>query len=108
MCDDVVPHFHMEKRRSSAGTGRDSSDQTISRQFDWRETLPSIAVVRLLSVAMNCEPTAIDPLGERIDTDALDRLLLSMDDRSKLEFTHLGLSIHLYGDGTATVELEGC
>ena len=98
----------MEKNGPNAGMKRNRSDHTISKQFDWHETPPSVAVVRLLSVAMNCDPTAIDPLGGTTDPDALDRLLLSMDEGSKVAVTHLGLTVFLYGDGTAAVEPKGC
>jgi hypothetical protein len=88
---------------TKTNVGRDRTDETISRQFDWAETPPSVAVVRLISVAMNCDPTAIEPLGESVDPEALDRLLQSMDEGAKLQFTHLCLSILLCGDGTASV-----
>ncbi|MDS0282857.1 HalOD1 output domain-containing protein [Haloarcula onubensis] len=97
----------MENRSSGVNVGVDGTGERISREFDWSETPPSVAVVRLLSVATNSDPTAIDPLGETVDPDALDRLLPSMDDGSKLEFTHRRLSVFLHGDGTAAVEPTG-
>jgi|GEM_PF-2146788 hypothetical protein len=97
----------MENTSSGVDVGWDGSNQRISRQFDWNETPPSVAIVRLLSVAMNCDPIDIDPLGETVDPDALDRLLPSMDAGSKLQFSHCHLSVSLCGDGTATVESEG-
>jgi len=96
----------MENTSSGVDVGWDGTGQRISREFDWSETPPSVAVVRLLSVAMNCDPTAVDPLGETVDPDALDRLLPSMDDGSELEFTHRRLSVRLHGDGRAAVEPE--
>ena len=57
---------------------------------------------------LRCDPTAIEPLGKTVDPDALNRLLLSMDDSSKVEFTYGCLSVLLYGDGTAAVEPDGC
>ena len=98
----------MENSRSDVGRRVDRTEQTISKEFDWHETPPSVAVVRLLSVALNRDPTAIKPLGETVDPDALNRLLLSMDDSSKVEFTYHCLSVLLYGDGTAAVEPDGC
>ena len=96
----------MENSSSRVGVGRDGTGQTISRSFDWRETPPSVAVVRLLSVATDSDPTAIEPLGETVDPDALDRLLLSMDEESRLEFTYDCLSVSLHGDGTIAAEPE--
>ncbi|MFC6757551.1 HalOD1 output domain-containing protein [Halomicroarcula sp. GCM10025894] len=80
----------------------------MSKTFDWSETPPSVAVVRLLSVATNSDPTAVEPLAEAIDPDALDRLLPSMDADSHLEFTHSCFAVSLYGDGRVAVEPEDC
>ena len=98
----------MEKSGSGTNKRWDDVDQTISKQFDWNETPPSVAVVRLLSVAVNSDPTVIEPLAKSVDPDALDRLLPSMDEGSRLQFSHRCLSVLLYGDGTATVEPGGC
>ena len=96
----------MEKRSPGANRGCSGAERTISTQFDWSETPPSVAAVRLLSVASNADPTAIEPLGETVDPDTLDRLVPSMGAESKLAFTHHCLSVVLYGDGTATVAPE--
>ena len=93
----------MTNSGSGGNVGREGTEQTISRQFDWGETSPSTAAIRIISVAMNCDPTAVDPLAETVDPDALDRLLRSMDDGGELEFTHLAFSILLYADGTVSV-----
>ncbi|MBX0284717.1 hypothetical protein EGH22_00100 [Halomicroarcula sp. F28] len=97
----------MENSSSRVDGGR-GTGQTISKTFDWSETPPSVAVVRLLSVATNADPTEVEPLAETVDPDALDRLVPSMDAESHLEFTHCCLSILLYGDGRAAVESEDC
>jgi len=72
------------------------------------ETPPSVAVVRLLSVAKDCDPTAVEPLAATVDPDALDRLLQSIDSGEKIQFSHASFSVCLDGDGTATVEAVGC
>ncbi|WP_324662931.1 HalOD1 output domain-containing protein [Haloarcula sediminis] len=96
----------MEKRSPGTNGGRGGSERRISRDFNWNETPPSVAAVRLLSVAANADPTAIEPLGETVDPDTLDRLVPSMDGVSKVAFTHHGRAVVLYGDGTATVAPE--
>ena len=98
----------MKKTGSGTDERRNEFSRAISKQFDWNETPPSAAAVRLLSIAENCDPTAIEPLAESVDPDALDRLVPSMDEGSKLQFTHRSLSVHLYGDGTAAVESDSC
>ena len=97
----------MENDGRSGNVGEIETGQRISREFDWRETQPSVAVIRLLSVAMNCDPTAIEPIWKSVDPDALDRLLPSTDEGTKIEFRHRHLSVLLYGDGRAAVEPEG-
>jgi len=94
----------MEKCRSGVDGGVEGASQVISRRFDWRETPPSVAAARLLGVALNCDPTTLDPLGETVDAAALDRLLTATDEGLQLQFTHQGFSVLLSGDGTATVE----
>jgi len=98
----------MENTGSGTDTGWDDTGQAIAKQFDWSETAPSTAIVRLLSIAKNCDPTAIEPLVESVDPDALDRLVPSLDEGSKLQFTHCSLSVRLCGDGTAAIESDGC
>ncbi len=97
----------MEKRTSGTNGRCGGDERTISKNFDWNQTPPSVAAVRLLGVASNDDPTAIEPLGETVDLDTLDRLVRSMDAESKLAFTHHCHSVTLYGDGTATVAHEG-
>jgi len=94
----------MENSSTRVNGGRDRADRAISRTFDWSETPPSVAVVRLLSVARNTDPTALEPLAETLDPDALDRLLPSVDAGSTLEFTHSCFAVSLHGDGRVAVE----
>jgi len=64
-----------ESGRPSFGMESDGADGTVRAQYDWESTPPSIAVVRTIAVALGCEPTALEPLYESVDPDALDRLL---------------------------------
>ena len=75
----------------------------ISDQFDWTETRPSEAVVRLTSVACDCKPTSLDPLSEEMDVDALDGYLRSADTRTTVQFTYAGATVRLRSDGNAAV-----
>jgi len=50
-------------------------DDTIRAQFEWASTAPSTAVVETVAIALNREPTTIEPLYRSIDPDALDALL---------------------------------
>ncbi len=45
------------------------------------DTSMTIAVVEAVSSFENCDPTALPPLHDTVDTDALDALFRSGDDR---------------------------
>lgn len=94
----------------TSGTAREGGERNgqISQEFDWAEIPPSVAVVRLISTAKNCDPSAVEPLGESVDADALDTLLASMGHADELQFSHACTSIRLAGDGTAIVDVANC
>lgn len=54
----------------------------IQAEFDWSSTSPCAAVIELVAIASDCEPTAIEPLYESVDPDALDALVRSKGARS--------------------------
>jgi len=64
-----------ESECSSAGDDRDGADETIRAQYEWSSTAPSTAVIETVAIALNREPTTIEPLYESVDPDALDALL---------------------------------
>ena len=64
-----------ESGRSFDGDEPKGEDETIRAQFDWASRAPSMAVIETVAIAFDCEPTAIEPLYESIDLDALDALL---------------------------------
>ena len=80
------------------------ADSMISDRFDWATTSPCSAVVRLSSVARDCEPTALSPLGETVDTEALDALLESAQTEVSIQFRYAGLLVRLRSDGLVTVQ----
>lgn len=68
---------------------------TIQAEFDWSDVRPSTAVVEMVATAANREPTALEPLYETVDPDALDTLVRSMGANS------------IDGDATVTFPFEG-
>ena len=67
-----------ESERPSAGTESvGGADGTVRARYDWASTPPTIAVVETIAVALNREVTALEPLYESVDPDALDALLQS-------------------------------
>lgn len=53
-------------------------DSVIVRMaYDWTTTRPSIAVVETVAAADDCDPTALEPLFNTLDSEALDTLIRS-------------------------------
>jgi len=83
-------------------------DDVNRAEYDWATTTPSTAVVETVAIASDREPTAIEPLYETIDPDALDALVRSNETVSSrgdvnvtFEFAGLGVAVH--GDGGVVV-----
>lgn len=51
---------------------------SIRAEFDWSVVTPSMAVVETVAIALDMEPTGLEPLYETIDPDALDTFIHSM------------------------------
>ncbi|MBV0925424.1 hypothetical protein KTS45_14550 [Halomicroarcula limicola] len=77
---------------------------TVSEQFDWAETDPSMAVAETIAAAAGRTPTEGTPLYESIDAGAIDTLFGAGDDSPdrQFSFTHEGLSVTVSGDGTVS------
>jgi len=82
------------------GSPSPPSDDAVVKQFEWTETPPCLAVIRVVSAVVNEPPTEFEPLHESVDADALDALVLSSSEDVSVSFTHLGLDIVVHGDGT--------
>ena len=63
--------------RSSKREGTDVANGPVRAQYEWSSTPPSIAVIETVAIAVDREPTSIEPLYESVDPDALDALVQS-------------------------------
>jgi hypothetical protein len=84
-------------------------ERAVEDDFDWQQTAPSTAVVEVVSRALTVESTAIDPLYDVVDPDALDRLVdTETADRSRsdirIEFVYDGLRVTVESAGTVAVQ----
>lgn len=83
---------------------RRSVDAEPIRRRWTRSEPPSMAIVEAVAAALDCEPTALPPLGDRLEPEALDRLLeRSADlgsDPVRLSFTYAGVEVTVDGGGT--------
>jgi len=67
---------------------------------------PSLAVVEALAAAEEVPPTELEPLGEKIPLDAIDRLLgdaAGTDQHVYLRFRAAGWDVFLRGDGAIRI-----
>jgi hypothetical protein len=85
-----------------------NGDRTYTRTHSgWADTSPSIAVVETVAAITGDEPTAIDPLTESINPDAMDRLVEPATPRSDLSvtFAYNGCTVTAESNGDITVTL---
>jgi len=47
----------------------------LSRNYAWADVTPATAVVETVADALDRDPTALDPLHDAVDTDALNRVV---------------------------------
>lgn len=88
---------------------RDSDFGGIRRTYDWTTDSPSVAVVETLTDA-GVDVTAIGPLYDYFDADALDTLLQTSADAgtgARLTLTFAGYAVTVRADGTVAVRSEG-
>jgi len=72
---------------------------------DFETTSASVAVAKALADLQSCRVTALDPLYETLDPDALDRLVESGDDSVSVSFSIDGITVVLTGDGRIELTL---
>lgn len=64
----------------------DGESRTSEHRYEWdRELELSIAVIEAVADVANSNPTELEPLGNYIDPDALDRLFGPRDSHDTLE-----------------------
>lgn len=83
----------------------DPGTKTFSTNHDWETEIPvSTVVVKLVSDLEDVPPTALDPLHDYVDPDALDRLVAPKRDGTPrngayASFRFEGYDITVSGDG---------
>lgn len=78
-------------------TSTESFD-TVSVRWDEYPT-PSAAIVEQVAAATGKQPTALQPLYEVVEADALDTLLTSSSGPISVSFTYEGIEVRLRTDG---------
>lgn len=85
-----------------------NEDHTYTRRHDrWTDRSPSVAVVEAVAAMTGDEPTAIEPLTESVNPDAMDRLIEPGTPRTDLSvtFTYNGCTVTAEANGDITVAL---
>jgi hypothetical protein len=86
----------------------DVAAEPIHAQFEWSSISPSVAVIETVAAAVDRDPTAIKPLYEFIDPDALDTLVLSDEsleaaDTVTTSFVFVNQQVTVRGTGEVVV-----
>jgi hypothetical protein len=95
---DLSEYLHRSEHRPASGTYR--------FEYDRERTSPSTAAVAALSEVTGRPPTALGPLHDAVDTDALDALVGDRDAANGdvgVTFPIGGYAVTVNGDGTVTV-----
>lgn len=84
------------------------SDGIVRTNYDWSSTPPSTGVVEAVADASGRDPTALGPIYETIDPDALDKLIRSKRERRpagdvSVSLTYVGYDVTVRGDGSVVV-----
>lgn len=81
----------------------DAETGTYRASYDPSTESPSICVLEAVGVARDTEPTALDPLDEYVDPDALDHVFDPTTRKSgvhgSLSFNYEGLLVVVHSDG---------
>lgn len=91
-------------------SGADRADSGYRVQTDYHDETPSFALLRVLSVLMNCEMRNFSPLNEQFNLGALDRLLTTAYETSQEVTVEVEIEDYtavVRDDGTITVHEDG-
>ncbi|MFC5972906.1 HalOD1 output domain-containing protein [Halomarina salina] len=87
-------------------SSRNECDHRVTHEVGGPASL-SVTVVSAVSEALDADVTAVDPLYESVDPDALDSLFASATagnrSTTRICFAHDGCSVTIYGDGEVLV-----
>lgn len=98
--------FDPHDRDDRSAGGRDA--ETLRHRYDWEAVRPSAAVVEMVAIARDRVPSALEPLYEAVDPEALDLLLRRDGDpgnvaEATVSFTYAGYDVTVGSDGELTV-----
>lgn len=89
----------------TAGT-YDEASATQRFEFDHDQTTPSMAAVAALSAVSDEDPTAMEPIQQRVDSDALDEIAAGPSKGAgdvHVTWRQSGYTITVHSDGVVAV-----
>lgn len=94
--------------REDEGDPATGEDGIVRAEFDWSSRSPSRAVVEVVAIAANAEPTTLGPLYDSVDPDALDALVRPGGSGSEggavtVEFELAGRDVRVHSAGVVVV-----
>ena len=101
--------FDSRDRDDGSPDGPDAD--TLRHRYDWDAVRPSAAVIEMVAIAADREPSALEPLYDTVDPEALDTLIRRNGDvesttEMRVTFTYAGHDVTVRGDGELTVAPE--
>lgn len=81
----------------------------LRHRYDWDAVRASTAVVEMVAIAADVEPSALEPLYHTVDPEALDALVGrsgATGVETEVRFTYAGFDVTVGGDGAVTVVPE--
>ncbi len=83
-------------------------DGVFRATYDWSTTKPSTGIIETITMTHDGGPTALDPLYDSVDPDALDAFFRLPPEGSDAEtatvsFVHAGYDVTAHSDGLVVV-----
>lgn len=90
---------------SDNGVEYDPEKGVYRASYEESADSPSIALVEAVAAIEGCDPTALDPLGDTIDVDALNTVVHHSDGTRSIEvtFPYEGYRVTIRSDGAMEV-----
>lgn len=80
------------------------SPAVVHAEYDWEEISPSLATIETVADAADCTQTALDPLYDSIDPDALNTLVRSTERQdTTVSFFFDGYDVTVHSSGLVVV-----
>lgn len=101
-------HRDRDDRGDEGGSNGSKSEATYDTEFTDEESV-TMAVVRAVAAVTGVEPTVLTPLGECIETDAVEALFAAPGGATTAQslcFRYAGFLVTVRGDGSLSLTVS--